>query len=308
LLVASVAGGVVAYPLERKGSDWIGLALEGSRKWVEDKERANWSAIGATVEVRALANHLVLSTDTQAGGAARSPARLFFGLAGRDHADYARILWPDGVLQSELSLQGGKVHPIFEIERKPTSCPMLFAWSGGEFRFVADFLGVGGLGYLELPGIYSKPDPTETVLLPSLDARDGEYALEVLEPMEECTYLDELSLTVVDHPADVQVVPEEMFAVTGPAPGFRLLAIDRRVFPARAMGTDGGDATRDILEVDRRYAYEVDRDPRFPGLSRRDETLDLDFEGALGELLEASGPEAPIHLVLHGYVEYGYST
>jgi hypothetical protein len=90
--------------------------------------------------------------------------------------------------------------------------------------FVGDFLGVGGLGYLELPGVYSRPDPTEHLLLPPLAPLDGGLRLDILEPLEECTYLDELKLTVAEHPVGIVVIPDEMFAVKGPAPGHRLLA------------------------------------------------------------------------------------
>jgi hypothetical protein len=119
------------------------------------------------------------------------------------------------VLQIEKGMTPGTIHRLVELERKPSSCPILFAWTGASCDFVADFLGVGGLGYFETPGVYSKPDPSEYVLLPALQPKDGSYLLDVLEPLEECTYLDELKLTVVDHPADVTVVPDEMFAVRG---------------------------------------------------------------------------------------------
>ena len=86
----------------------------------------------------------------------------------------------------------------------------IVTWDGSGFAFVGDFLGVGGLGYLELPGVYSRPDPTEHLLLPSLAPLDGSFRLDVLEPLEECTYLDELKLTVAEHPVGVVVIPDEM--------------------------------------------------------------------------------------------------
>lgn len=284
---------------------WIGLAFEGSRKPIPDKERANLSALGATVEVRAGARSLVLPVDGGAGGTARCSARAFAGLAGAPHADYVRILWPDSVLQSELSLEAGKVHRIQEIQRKPTSCPVLFAWDGGEFRFIGDFLGVGGLGYFEVPGVYSKPDPSEYVLLEKLEPRGGEYALEVLEPMEECAYLDELRLVAADHPAGVVVVPEEMFAVRGPAPGFRLLAFREILAPAAARDERGRDATEDLRAIDRRYGNAPERDPRFPGLARSEHAIELEFPERLDLWV---GPGSSVHLALFGFVEYGYST
>jgi len=305
VVLCGTASGALSHAVQ-SGANWIGLNLEGSRKPIGDKEKANLSAIGAAVEIRVGTKRLVQRTNAGAGGTARSPSRVWCGLAGEGVADYARILWPDGVLQSEMGLAGGKVHDILEIQRKPTSCPMLFAWDGEKHVFVGDFLGVGGLGYFELPGVYSKPDPTEYVLLPALEPKGGTYQLEIIEPMEECTYLDEFHLTVVDHPAGVTVLPEEMFAVTGPAPGFRLLAFPEKIFPVRATNGRGEDVTELLREVDRRYANSLQRDARFPGLSAETHAIDLEFDGRLDSagVGEATRP----YLVLHGFVEYGYST
>ena len=41
---------------------------------------------------------------------------------------------------------------IVERSRKPTSCPLVFAWDGERFRFVTDFLGGGEMGYWLAPG------------------------------------------------------------------------------------------------------------------------------------------------------------
>jgi hypothetical protein len=172
---------------------------------------------------------------------------------------------------------------------------------------VGDFLGVGGLGYFELPGAYSRPDPSEQLLLPALEPLDGAYRLDVLEPLEECTYLDALSLVAVDSPAGVSVIPEEMFAIRGPQPVDRLLAFRERVFAARAEDGRGRDVTAALRDVDRIYGNEVVVDTRFPGLARRPHAITLDFADGAARVV-ASGPAARPYLFLHGYVEYGYST
>ncbi len=306
VIVYDSAAGAVSFPLATR-SGWLVLDLEGPKKPVSKLERANAAGVGASVEVRAGPRSARFLVHTGAGGAARAPARVFCGLAGAPGADYVRILWPDSVLQSELGLAGGRVRKIKEIERKPSSCPILFTWTGKGWELVADFLGVGGLGYLELPGVYSKPDPSEYVLLPALEPAGGRYLLDILEPLEECTYLDELKLTVVDHPAQLTVIPEEMFAVKGPAPEFRLLAFRERLFPVSARNDGGADVTREVRDVDRRYANEVRRDARFPGLAVGDHAIELDFGGGIRTFF--AGPRQPrMYLFLHGYVEYGYST
>jgi len=309
LIVYDTSTGAGSYSHNVPGG-WMVVDLVGSESPVPDKERANVGGTGAQVEVRVGTRSAVFHTPI-CGGTARGPSRLHFGLAGAGSADYLRILWPDAVLQSERSLVGGRRHRIREIERKPSSCPILFAWTGTKYEFVADFLGVGGLGFLELPGVYLKPDPTEYLSLPSLRALDGHYRLEVLEPLEECTYLDALELTVVDHPADVKVLPKEMLAVRGPTPDFDLLAFRRRYFPLVARGTTRNDITAELARVDRRYGNKLERDRRFPGLAQETHAIELDFGDRIAELLAAPRPRGGTprpYLFLHGFVEYGYST
>ncbi|HVR73099.1 MAG TPA: CRTAC1 family protein, partial [Planctomycetota bacterium] len=314
LIVYDTARGAASHALP-PSANWIAFDLAGPKAPKPTLERANTAGIGASFEAQSGRRRALFRVPAGPGGTARGPSRLHFGLEGRGHVDSVRILWPDGILQAELSFVGGRLHRIEEIERKPSSCPVLFAWTGAGYEYVGDFLGVGGLGYLELPGVYSRPDPTEYVLLPKLEPRDGSFRLDILEPLEECTYLDELKLTVVEHPQDVTVLPEEMFAVRGPRPGFGLLAFRERIFPARALDPQGVDVTEALREVDRRYAYLVRRDVRFPGLALGSHALDLDFGGAIDVLLagprESQGKDHQSprpFLILHGFVEYGYST
>ena len=93
------------------------------------------------------------------------------GLGGAPRADFVAITWSDGVFQTELALDAGRLHRIAETQRQLSSCPVLFAWDGERFRFVTDVLGVGGIGFFERPGVYSAPFPRENVLLPDDAAR-----------------------------------------------------------------------------------------------------------------------------------------
>jgi len=306
LIVYDAKSGASSYPiLEPKL--WFAVDFQGPRKPVAKAERSNTGGVGADVEVARGVQRFHVQVGSGLGGAGRTSTRLFCGLADATGVDYVRVLWPDAVLQIEKGMTPGTIHRLVELERKPSSCPILFAWTGASCDFVADFLGVGGLGYFETPGVYSKPDPSEYVLLPALQPKDGSYLLDVLEPLEECTYLDELKLTVVDHPADVTVVPDEMFAVRGPAPGFRLLAFREKAFARSAHNDQGRDVTEKLERVDRQYGNSVRRDARFPGLALATHWIDLDFEDAISSLLARGAASRP-HLILHGYVEYGYST
>ena len=52
-----------------------------------------------------------------------------------------RIRWPDGVPQAELNIAADQLTRITELNRKGTSCPVLFVWDGQRYRYVTDFLG-----------------------------------------------------------------------------------------------------------------------------------------------------------------------
>src|SRR5262249_38627909 len=153
MLLYDTTSGAKSYPLRAQAS-WIALDLPGPATPVPDKERSNRHGVGSLVEVRAGARRIIVGASGGGGGGAPPARRVYVGLRGASSAGYARVLWPDGVLQVERGLAAGRVHSIREEERKPSSCPIVFAWTGKDFEFVADFLGVGGLGYLELPGVY----------------------------------------------------------------------------------------------------------------------------------------------------------
>ncbi len=303
--------GVRAWPLDLT-TRWLTIDLQGPTTPIPGKERANTAGRGATVEVRAGKRSAVVQLDSGGGGTVRLPPRLSIGLGGEDSADYVRVLWPDGILQGELRLTGDRRYEIPEVERKPSSCPILFALTKDGYEFAGDFLGVGGIGYFEEPGRYNRPDPTEFLLLPELaevPGADGraEYRLEILEPLEECTYLDEFKLTVVDHPGDVTVLPDEMFAIAGPPPpGFQVLGFRDQLTPLRAFDLRGRDVTASLRDVDRVYGNEVRLDERFSGLAREAHGVVLEFGDELDALVRSPGIVP--YLFLYGYIEYGYST
>ena len=42
--------------------------------------------------------------------------------------DGVTTLWPSGIQQGEAELDAGKEHAITEVDRQPSSCPMLYGW------------------------------------------------------------------------------------------------------------------------------------------------------------------------------------
>ncbi len=296
-------------PIADAPSTWIAFDLNGPKEGKPGVTWSNLAGIGATVEVRAGGRALLSQVLAEGTGCARGPLRIHFDLGGAPSIDYVRILWPDGVLQVEKGLVVGMLHRIEEMQRKPTSCPILFAWDGTRFAYVGDFLGVGGLGYLEAPGFYSRPDPTEVLELPVLAPVKGpagapEYQLRIAEPLEECTYLDAVELIAVDGPADLTLHPDELFAVRAPARPAQLLAYKKPLFPERATDALARDVTEPLRRIDRVYAEGWSRDRRFPGVAEPHSiALEWTEPLPLGTIRGAR----PV-LFLYGYVEYSYST
>ncbi len=119
-----------------------------------------------------------------------------------------RIIWPSGVVQSETEF-GKPAGPtnlatlsVTELDRKPSSCPFLYAWNGERFEFVTDFMGGGEMGYLEEPGRYNKPDPDEYVRLrgDQLREKNGKFEIRVTNELEEALFVDRLQLLAIAHP------------------------------------------------------------------------------------------------------------
>jgi Tfp pilus assembly protein PilF len=270
----------------------------------DKRTRSPATGYGAVLTVQAGLKQQSRVFTGQSGGVNQSPLPLTFGLGGAARADYVHVRWPDGVAQVETALAAGKQHLVAELQRKISSCPVLFAWNGRRFEFITDFAGIGGLGYFVAPGEYAQPQVLEHVKIePSqLSSRDGVYEMRVTEPMEETAYVDRLELLAIDHPRDWQVFPDERLAVTGPQPSHALLVVKEPIYPRKALDPQGRDCTSELLKVDRVYAYHPELDRRFFGFCRR-HTLELDF----GDRLAGIPRDQRLFLFLNGFLEYPYS-
>jgi tetratricopeptide (TPR) repeat protein len=279
---------------------WIAFDLRGRTAPAPPQ----WAApVGPGSRVEILAGgewQLRVSRSVSGFGRQHSPW-VSFGLGPHPKVDIVRIVWPDHVLQAELDVAADRVKVIREVNRKPSSCPLLFADGPEGSRFVTDFLGSGGLGFFLERGAYGKPDPDEVVWIGPLEPRDGAYSLRVLEPLEEISYLDEATLLAVDHPATTEVFPNERFSGEEPFPRFHIWEIHRRVTPVRAWNHKGKDVFKEIAAVDRRYSP-IEVDKRFKGFAKP-HWLALDFSGKIPALEKGER----LVLLLDGWVEYGYS-
>ena len=284
------------------GNHWIALDLRGVQRQ-DNKARSNNSAIGARVEIKTGSILQQFTVGTPTGPGVVPPLRIHAGLGPFEKVDWLRVYWPDAVLQAELELAGNQVMTLEEIPRKTSSCPTLFTWDGSHYRFVADFAGVGGLGFFLAPGNYATPDPTEYLPIPVLEPQNGQYVLQVLEPLEETVYFDEAKLVAVDHPVGTEVWPHEMMPVNSPPPTFELFCTRNKIEALRAVDHEDTDVTAKLAAVDRHYAGTTKVDPHFLGFADP-HFVELDF----GDQLDHLAADAQLVMYLFGWVEYGYSS
>jgi hypothetical protein len=228
---------------------------------------SNRSAVGSKVEIRA--GSLRQRMETYAAMPAPAPSDVLFAVGDRPGADVVRVLWPSGILQAEVATpspasqatarqaaQGAVLTGtlrIEELDRKPSSCPYLFTWTGQQFEFVTDFLGGGEMGYWLAPGVRNTPDPDEYVRIPGdrLRPRNGRYELRVTNELEEAVFLDRLELVSVDHPAGVDVHPNEGLRAA-PEP-LRIYTTRSARPPLAAVDEHGHDVLDRLTHLDRRY-------------------------------------------------------
>jgi hypothetical protein len=178
----------------------------------------------------------------------------------------------------------------------------LYAFHGGQWRFVNDLLGTAPLNVVVARGVMMPGNPSEAVVLgPAADFAEGASAaqLRVTSELREAIYVDELRLMAVDHPAGTTLFSRDRVApaeVVGPQ-----FLLGRDSIPVRAaIGSDGLDRTIAIANADGAYAPPGRvLPPPVVGFTEP-LALELDFGDALAadELL----------LVLTGWIRYGNSS
>jgi Flp pilus assembly protein TadD len=273
------------------------------RNWVRIDLKAlndNKSGIGTKVELYGGALYQKFEVAGASGYLGQNAAPILAGLGGQPEAEVLRLLWPTGVPQDEVHLSAKKAHTIAELDRRGSSCPVLFAWNGREFEFIADMIGSGVVGHWVAPGERDVPDPDEYLKVDgkSLRARSGMLSLRFMEPMEETVYLDQVRLLAVDHPAGVDVNPNERFVSAPPFPEFRVIATKAARVPAGAWDDRGRNVAPLLAKRDRKYVSEFEELP-FAGFARL-HWIELD----LGEWDAAR----PLRLLMDGYTDYFTAT
>jgi len=253
------------------GHNAVRLYLGGRRDGTD--RRTNLLGYGTRVEVRAGDLRVARTFEGAIGHRAQGLAPLVIGIGARPRVDWLYLAWPDGVTQAEMEVPLDACHTVEEVQRKSSSCPVLFTWDGDRYRFITDFMGGGGLGFWVGPGEFAPPDPTEVVRIEpgALEAIEGELRLSVMEPMQEVATIDRLELLAVDHPPGTEVYPLERFPVAGEPPSGAPLLLRRRdrCFPTELRGDRALLDPALVAEVDREYAEPAGLDPDLVGYAAR---------------------------------------
>jgi hypothetical protein len=292
---------------------WLRLSLKGLND--------NKSAIGTKVEVFSGGNRQKFEIYGSNGYLGQNSTDIVVGLGDAKEADVVRMLWPTGVLQDEIQVAGDKQQNFLEIDRRGSSCPTLFVWNGERYEFVAAMLGAGVVGHWIGPNQRDIPRPVEWIKIDrgmirerenrsqnphvSQNQRDmghpvdddknknvGTLSFRFMEPLEEAVYLDQVRLLAVDHPADVNVYPNEYFASNPPYPEFKVVVSRDAKPPAGAWDEHGHNVLPDLLAHHYFGDFEL---TQFQGFAKP-HSLTLD----LGEAYHGG----PLWLLMHGEVEY----
>jgi hypothetical protein len=293
LLVTTVAGAPVL--LSNEGGS-ANRALHVALKGLAD----NRSGVGTKVEVQAGSRWQKFETVSASGYLGQSSPDIVAGIGTATTVDVVRMLWATGVVQDEVNLDASKAAVIEQVDRRGSSCPILFTWNGKEYEFITDAIGAGVVGHWVAPGQTNVPDPDEYIKVEGrqVAVRDGRITMKFVEPMEEVNFLDQVRLVAVDHPKGTDVHPNEYFAATAPPPSDRLFATRDARPPVAAIDERGRDVLALVRDRDGRYVDDLGRSP-FRGFAAL-HALELDL-----------GPRragAPLRLILSGITDYFTAT
>jgi Tfp pilus assembly protein PilF len=216
-----------------------------------------------------------------------------FGLGEWPETDVARVLWPNGVVNAEFSLQSNQ--EALAEQRLKGSCPFLFAWDGKTMRFVKDTVPWGsaiGLRINDLgPSRIAATEEWYKIPPADLAPRDGNYDLSITGELWETYYYDWLQLMTVDHPQGTAVFVDERFVV--PPVKLAITATDMPHAIARAVDDRGNDVTAVVQSLDGHYLDTFGRG-QYQGITR-DHYVEVD----LGPDAPTSGP---LYLIARGWL------
>jgi hypothetical protein len=247
-------------------------------------QRMNSFGIGGEIEIRS-----GLLTQKQI---IQSPL-VHFGLGDHPGSEFARIVWPNGIIQTEFDLKAEQ--SVLAQQRLKGSCPFLFTWDGQRMRFLKDVGPMSAALGAHLDARTLEPiHQTEQWFKidgDQLAPRDGYYDLRLTNEYWETYYIDHYALLAVDHPQNSHVFIDERVAVP-PAPLKVYVTSAPRPF-ASAKDDMGRDAGATVGALDAKYLDGFGLG-QYQGLTR-DHWVEL-------ELPEDAPRERPLYLIGNGFL------
>jgi hypothetical protein len=247
-------------------------------------QRINPFGIGGEIEIR---SELLTQKQTIS-----SPV-LHFGLGDHPGVEFARIVWPNGLIQAEFALKADQ--SVLAQQRLKGSCPFLFTWDGQHMRFLKDVAPMSApLGAHINANSLEKINQTQQWFKidgDQLVPRDGYYDLRLTDEYWEAYYIDHYSLLAVDHPPGSHVYVDERVA-DPPAPLRFYVTAEPRPF-ASARDDAGRDVGGVVQRLDAKYldGFGVGQ---YQGLTR-DHWVELELPGDAPRT-------APLYLIGDGFL------
>ncbi len=260
----------------------------------------NKTAIGTKVEVFAGGLWQKWEIPGASGYLSQGAGSVLAGLGDWSEPVIVRLLWPTGVPQDELNIAAKGEANVKELDRRGSSCPVVFAWNGSKYEFITDTIGAAVIGHWVSPYAHNVPDPDEWVKVDGaqLKEKDGYLSLRLGEPMEEVNFVDQARLVAIDHPANSEVFPNERFKNDPPFAEKKTIFTEQSHPVAGAWDNNSKDVTGVVAKVDHEYVRDFTNLP-YAGFANT-HTLTLD--------LGPTSPDKPLRLLMHGFIEYFSAT
>jgi tetratricopeptide (TPR) repeat protein len=257
----------------------------------------NKTAIGTKIEVFANGQEQKFEATGGAGYLSQGSTEILAGLGQTEQVDVVRMLWPTGVPQDEIDISAAKPLALKELDRRGSSCPVLFAWDGIKYQFISDVIGAAVVGHWVSPIATNQADPDEWIKVDGsqLKPRNGYLSLRFGEPMEEINFVDQLRLVAVDHPENTDAYPDERFLSEPPFASGQTVVASAKTRPVAGAWDDRGHDVLSLLaKRDHQYVRDFDN-LSYAGYANM-HTLTLD----VGKWT----PDNPLRLFMHGFIEY----
>jgi tetratricopeptide (TPR) repeat protein len=254
------------------------------------------SSIGVRIEARAEDLAVVRWTNRE--------LPIEIGVGTHREIDSIQTLWPNGIAKNEIAVRvTSKPFRITVAEFIRTdSCPFLYAWVGGRWKYLNDVLSMSPLNVVVARGTLMPGVPREALVLgPAEQFADGPLLarLRVTSELREVIYVDQLRLLAVDHPAGTTLLSTDRIAPQGLS-GPQFLLVDEQIAPSSAIGSDSVDRTKALAAIDEDYASPGQVLP--PPIAGFTEPLSVELD--FGERLA----DPNMALALTGWIRFGNSS